>query len=1035
MAILYKKELSHLVTNHQDGSERINVISIKCAPTPLCVINVYMPPQGSSDFRNNYSNHLDQLYEIAQKFADHIIIIGGDFNASILKPKYPQDHLLISFLEEVKLHLHPQYPQDNTFFSHNGSTRLIDYVICSHPGMIKVSAPLHLPSNTSSHCPVMAKVNITLDSKPSQPIDPPMSKRRINWRNADIAAYKSVVCNTTADMENKDIESLHNAITNCLLEAGETVAPPPKKTRRGNRFPISDKVKSQLQNCKSTYFNLKSSGINHPSTSSTMKAAKKALRKAIRIELARKRKQLYRDLMKAEVDKNTIFYKLVAKQRSTKRHTIRPLKVEGQIVNDKKGLLRAWASHFHHLGTQSSQPQFDQSHYVRITKMKKCIGEFIKITKPHKKAPPFTIEEVQKAVNRLNNNKAADQRGITAEHIKHAAPHILKPLASLFTQALQEGIQPDDFNTGFLTPVEKKGKDYLDPNNSRGIVISPILAKVYEHLLNLREESTDTTDPLQFGFIEGRSPTMASLITTEAVAEQLDLGSPVFIASLDTQKAFDVVWQDSLAVRLFLNKPQEYWQAHTKLLYDTKLVVRLGGEESEAFATDQGVGQGKVLSTKNYKEFIHPALSIYRRSSAGCFIGTTFVGAPTCADDVLLIANSMEDLQMLLAIAQEFANQERYTIHPQKTKVIIINYKGPDALHVWKLGDIPITPSPSLAHLGITRYASTIAGNDLINDRITTARRTGFGIIGAGLHGIGGINNACTKKIIDTYIIPRLLYGLESLVITTKQKELLDGFLRDLLKKVQALPQRTANEAPYLLLNTITAEGLLDIKLLTFFGKVVSDNTSILHQVGLRQLATKSLGSNSWFVSITKLAYKYDLPSPHTLLQTPVKQSTWKKLVKKKVSQYWLNKLQTSASEKPTLQRMSKERPTWTYVPLNTHAVARARIQTRLLTDTLTLQKHRSRFYKEDPTCRLCYRETEDVAHVLMRCPALAASRADKIQPILQRMQLIGDSPPRNDEELIQILLGFTSDEQLYNLGSIACHSLIHQRHALYPNG
>ena len=53
---------------------------------------------------------------------------------------------------------------------------------------------------------------------------------------------------------------------------------------------------------------------------------------------------------------------------------------------------------------------------------------------------------------------------------------------------------------------------------------------------------------------------------------------------------------------------------------------------------------------------------------------------------------------------------------------------------------------------------------------------------------------------------------------------------------------------------------------------------------------------------------------------------------------YWLQKLWTSAEEKSILQRICHETPSWEHMELNTHTVARARLQTRLLTDILTLQ-------------------------------------------------------------------------------------------------
>ena len=71
------------------------------------------------------------------------------------------------------------------------------------------------------------------------------------------------------------------------------------------------------------------------------------------------------------------------------------------------------------------------------------------------------------------------------------------------------------------------------------------------------------------------------------------------------------------------------------------------------------------------------------------------------------------------------------------------------------------------------------------------------------------------------------MYALESLVVTQKQMEALDVFLKDILKWVQTLPQRTANEVRYLLFGILPSEALLDINILNFFGKITIDRSSI----------------------------------------------------------------------------------------------------------------------------------------------------------------------------------------------------------------
>ena len=1029
VATLWSKKFSHLVKTHQDGSDRILIITIECSPLPLCIINTYLPSQGSADFKTTYASHLDQLYEICQKFKDHILILGGDINASLLQPKYQHDNAAIEAFQEMHLLLPKEYPSDDTFHSHNGrDNRHIDYFLSSHPDVVEVLKPLKPSSNTSSHDPIISKLDIALHFKDEPAMK--ISSHRSNWSKADTILYKDLICKDLIDFNKSDVESMHENLTCSLTSAASQAMPIPKSTRRKSKIPLSKNVKEKLKVCRS---------LSHHSShlDPQIKHAKRELRRAIRMENAKSRNVLYNNLMETCDNNSTTMYKLISKQRKSSKRSIHSLKVDGDIINDNKGLLQAWASHFKKLGSKLNLQSFDEDHERRITSMRKCINQFIDLTKPYKDAKSISPTEVQKAINKLNNNKAADSRGLTAEHLKHAQPHILTPLSILFTECLHQGIQPHSFSSGSLTPVGKKGKDLLDPNNSRGIVISPILAKTYEHIIDNRESGSDETDDMQFGFTSGKSPTMAALITSEAIAENKDKGQHTYIASLDTQKAFDVVWQDSLAIQNFLTKPNECWKAHTMLLEKTNLQVKLGGELSDPFEVEQGVGQGKILSTKNYKDFLDPSLKIYKASGVGCYIGIYYVGSPTCADDVLLISSSIEDLQTLLSIAYQFSQQERFIIHPLKTKIIICNYKGPklQILHQWKLGETELLPSNQLTHLGITRYASTSASNAVIEERVKLARRTAYSLLGAGFHGTSGINNSCLKRIMDIYVLPRLFYGLESLIITDKQKKILDDFYKGLLKQIQSLPKRTANEAPYVLFDTIPAEGLLDIRILTFLGKILSDPSSILYQICLRQMATKSLSSNSWFIAATKLTHKYDLPSPHKLLQQPLVYTRWKKLVKATVIKYWQHHLKQAIQEKSSLILLHdvSVSPSWKHVKLNCQSVARARIQARLMTNTLTLQAHRASFYGEDPTCKLCNLEPETTTHLLTTCPAMSHMREELLDPIYEHMYLSSMTIPKSKDDLAKLLLGITEyDCKVAHLASNICFKLVHQRHNLY---
>ena len=247
-----------------------------------------------------------------------------------------------------------------------------------------------------------------------------------------------------------------------------------------------------------------------------------------------------------------------------------------------------------------------------------------------------------------------------------------------------------------------------------------------------------------------------------------------------------------------------------------------------------------------------------------------------------------------------------------------------------------------------------------------------------------------------------------------------------MLKRIQSLPQRTANEAPYILFGILPAEALLDIKTLIFFHNIITDHNSILYQVAMGQLATKSLASNSWFTTINKLALKYDIPSLHKILNNPPGALEWKRLVKKSVHAHWQKTLSLATKQNSTLALLPDlvEPPSLENVALNTHAVSRARLQTWVFTNTFTLQSHRSTFYKEDIRCKICGTEPETTVHLLARCPALSQTWSILLKPVLFNIQA-STSPsilPTSDEDIARLLLGvnpLNTKNCLYDLYSL----------------
>jgi hypothetical protein len=68
-----------------DGGTIIQCIKISIN-NPILLISIYLPTRVENDRFEEFSDCLDQLYEIIQNFeTTHEIIVGGDFNEDISK--------------------------------------------------------------------------------------------------------------------------------------------------------------------------------------------------------------------------------------------------------------------------------------------------------------------------------------------------------------------------------------------------------------------------------------------------------------------------------------------------------------------------------------------------------------------------------------------------------------------------------------------------------------------------------------------------------------------------------------------------------------------------------------------------------------------------------------------------------------------------------------------------------------------------------------------------------------------------------------
>ena len=669
-------------------------------------------------------------------------------------------------------------------------------------------------------------------------------------------------------------------------------------------------------------------------------------------------------------------------------------RVGDKVFNSSSEIQEGFREHFEALATPNDDLGYDKKYSEQVE------IELNEIKKLCTKCPTdykqITPEQVKKAISSLNRGKAADIYGVTAEHFIHGGDALIDTTVGIINSLYRVGELTDCMKVGVITPIYKKKGSATDAKNYRGITILPIVTKILETVLRevVRPAVEEVQSGLQRGFTQNSSPMNCSLILEEVIRESKDRKQPLFMAFLDVKAAFDVVSHESLLRKLFhIGVEGQEWSLIHSLHKGAESVVKWEGSTSSSFKVQQGVRQGGVLSTDLYKLYGNSQLQRMENVGVGCYIGEICCVAPTAADDMVIPAPSLPVLQKLVNIAVDNSKMEKYILQPTKSVILAVLDECGKAQE--GVCDVNITMDTvrmpvvkEAMHMGILRSANS--QESAVTSNIEKARRTTYCLMGAGLHGNNGLDPDTSMHILQTYILPLLVYGMEVLLPKKTLMDKIERFHKKLLKQILSLPDTVADPAVYILTGTIPIEGVVHSRGLNLFGSIcrLSDD-SIEKQLARRQLSVKGDKSNSWFISIKDilLKYMYDLPMPWQLLETQPTKMRWKNQVRTKVNQYWCETIKSRAAMYSTLEHLNYEsyrpgvRPTVIQDPNGVKDVPRIHTKLKLLTGSYVLQVNREAFNQNQisPTCLLCKKEDETKEHFILRCEALESTR----QPIL----------------------------------------------------
>ena len=398
-----------------------------------------------------------------------------------------------------------------------------------------------------------------------------------------------------------------------------------------------------------------------------------------------------------------------------------------------------------------------------------------------------------------------------------------------------------------------------------------------------------------------------------------------------------------------------------------------------------------INSGDYYKLYNNEQLSTTQSSKLGVDIKSSVISSVGQADDVIHVANTIDNLRLLVTITEAYCKKYRVKLVPSKTKLLVFtnDENNPEVylaklLNPIKIDGVPVKFSAEAEHVGIIRNTSGNLPN-LLN-RIISHKKSLGAILSAGLARSHRGNPAASLRVHQLYETPVLFSGLAALVLNKAEIGILDSHYLNILQNLQRLHDKTPRAVVLFMAGSLPGEAILHTRQLTLFSMICRLPGDPLHSHAHYVLSCSPRSAKSWFQQVRDICLLYSLPHPLELLHRPPTKSSFKMMVKKNVTEYWENLLRSETLDLTSLvffnsTQLSLKQPSMLWLAAGSNSFE--------CTKSLIVGKMVSGRYRSDYLCRhwtptnkkgfcladTCYEVMGDLAHMLGACPALQSVR------------------------------------------------------------
>ena len=303
----------------------------------------------------------------------------------------------------------------------------------------------------------------------------------------------------------------------------------------------------------------------------------------------------------------------------------------------------------------------------------------------------------------------------------------------------------------------------------------------------------------------------------------------LFVCFVDFKKAFDSVDHPLLMKKLIANGiGGKFYKIVSTLYAKVKSCARANDRPTNFFSCSRGVRQGCLLSPILFALFLNDLNEAISSKAKGVRFGEDVVHSLLYADDLILLAESGEDLQKQIDLLYDFTKLIQMSVNIGKTKIMVLrkHKRKIKSKQTWLFGENEIQECDSYKYLGVT-IKSNCSFNEHVEIVKQKANKAYYSLI-SKCKDFDGLHPRLFLYLFDQTIAPILNYASE--IWGHEEFVTLEQLHLSACKYILGVKSTTCTDAVYAELGRIPLQLNRHVSMLKFYARLISLNDSEPHR-------------------------------------------------------------------------------------------------------------------------------------------------------------------------------------------------------------